>query len=1493
MTNSKIQAAILALLISTTLATITQLNGLPSGPVLPEDTIVFEMSRVFNLALANLSKLSFTVSQSTNASLAEGAVDPHIYDYHTPYFTQDLSNVTAINFAKFVDETAYAFVQNASTFVYHETTANRGSLKNSWNVDLGHFGTDILCQDVALSNTLKDLYVACGGRTATPGPGKNYLFVSLVDRSLRSESGKHNFTLDSKFKITNEVRVQPFYVKKGDVEHLLVYNQGRTHAKKQRENQYFMVLQRHGSELVRADTDIPEYELVTLNNATDFTAVYDIWPFDNEHLLVSGRRQGSENTTTLTLCKWSVSNGTATCPDAISWFSLDDGKFDISSRTGLVTIVDYRAKQVTINTLNGYNASSPDWFNQVNQMNITDMPDLTNNWVRSIDGDQDAMVIKWTSTTNLDSFLTWISWELGLEESYKDLSGTVLGLNAVILNKEQLSYTRIGYPFAMYKGSEISTNPDNKLIVTAKEGTVKTNATGNIYRIDTQTVPVGFKYTAPYTDAFPDSFFQVPFSSNNIYQGNNVRFRLEYESEQYSGAFGPSQIVNDFTPEIVLDEAEPKHGWQKVAVTSGWFIGQDRGGLISIYSCQWPSMHSKGCTRQRTQKTKENEILQTEIYSKGEAVMFWSSNGHDGYANIWTCTIEDGCHNQLIEYVPTSVAFYEDDHRDHFLVAIAQFDSEGGENSNGFVHLFYTDNQFHDQWTELATIDGEWLSLSAFCPYKVYPDPGHSRIHILSSCKSFLAFGANLIVAFDTTVPMKPKVPITTVPLAGTSGFPDFCPMEDHYIIADMYGAGPRYLWAVDQAQTTSVYNKHFENYGVNSLQKFQCMPFKQLYSIFGQHGNKNVTHNYIYALFSGESMLNVGRYIRRINADLDYQHWNNIDTYALDHAVLWVGYPNHDGFDKVNYGAQLNKAPVMWTKVAHIDPGFNDTDVTFKVIASSNGEEYTAQGQLTLKDVNTSVFFEVQKYWDAKPGQVNLEDLTQIWGPISGVKMIGSSPGWLFLDRKRNHGGMSLDDNQFVFDQFRGSYQQGVGIVTSNALTTFVLISDHKWVSTKAIKGILTFDTQPIVQLGGPRSLVFYIGQSSSGNYLSALSFGIGKKGQIQSSSAVRLPADKVRLCPTGEGPTNNLIGFALNTEKNEAYVLDVTQSTKDISIKHIQTIQGVWDIDCTVPKTDNVGLFYIGVEDTTINMANFQWQGNTKSWKNTFNHSAVPNSDTPYWLTSIASSSSNGVSHIAVTTMGTVTFVVDIDYESKNQTLVNTLQNYQDFIAESTFLNDNWLVQRAVGVNTGETNILIYKTRSKDNTLHTAINTNRWVPPGPAPSDDDLAQSKSDHDPTLPRGVPFTFFMQQDQQGNSFPVVAVGTRSTAHPMVYYKIADMQLSVPQDYDADVLSNLKFVFEGQVDTPVKVEDFLNGDVPTPTPKPDRPTLKVWPFIVIICLLVLAAVGWFVYARAKGQPEEGEAEYFSMQPESKVTDAEAKEEGLEDDDGFDQEDEGLN
>lgn len=1482
--NTKIKTLILVLLVSSTLCQYVPKTKMPKGTVTSKDLLEFDLGEIFGISGADIMATNFSASQST------GKADiGQVYNYLQPYAMGPVTDAQQINFAKSIDDTSFVVIHDSNKLKYYETDTDRSMAKNTWEVSLGKFGSKVVCQDVSMSPNHVDMYVGCSARTVGPIKVKDNMFLVLIDRKQQKVLNTIAVNMTESFDITNELRIQYLDIHQSQSEHVIVYNQGRTNSLTTRLNMDFMIFKRIGSDLEPAETNITTYHLKGASNNTDFLAVYDIFSFASDHIIVSGRRQGSENEITLSTCAINLNEEDVLCSDPMST-GIKKGKVDFTTGTGLVSVYDYLASQVHIYTTNGYEVTDPNWMSLVNSINITTPIDTTNQWIRSSNGDQNAMVFKWSSTQHLTTEISVINWDKSIYNNFHKVSATVLGNVLVAIDQSHFTMSRFGNPFFKVGGAELSTDVANILQISGMRKGAKTLiAHSSLYQVSGTTVDVKFKYPNPYTDAFPDSTFFVPFFNENVVQGNNIKWRIEYDSNT---TFSHSTIVDEFYPEITLKPHEPRSGWAKVAMTSGFFVAQDRGTVVHIYSCIYPNMHSKGCQRLLTQKLIEGEVLQTTIYGKGDMVMFWTQNGNASppRSNVYVCDINASCQKNKLNVEVNDVTFFEDSIFEHFVVAAAQYTP--ADKSQGLLHIYSIDNDDHTDFTLLSKFNAEWFSLNEFCPTEVHPDPNGSRVHVLSTCQAFTGKGGNKIVSFDVIIPFDRSsgpshTPVTVVPISGAIGKPSFCPMADHHIIVDFVKEGADVLWAIDDFPSHSHYHKYLNDYDLKNLIKFQCLPLHQHYVIVGTVGGKPGQSNYIYGLFSGESKLNNHKFIRRLDANLDYQKWNNMDTYALDHVFLHVGYPSHEGLSPVNYAANVRKAPMIFTRVEHVQGDFEPKKVNFKVIATSNSKDFSAQGTVVLKHANTSILYETLSYWNGAHGVYNLEKMTRIWGPIEEGSMIGYEAGFRFTGRKSNHGGLYAPDNELVFDQFRGTYKHGMALTIDENLCVFSQVSDSTITAARGKKGIYTFDFQPVLNFGKPRSLNLYAGRSSRGNYIGAMSFGPAKNTTLYSKFELPLNADKIRLCNSQNQNTGEFIGFALNRKTHEAYVLQLVSTMKDIQIKHISTVTNIWDMDCTTTTEDNVELYWIPVEGTQILMTNWAFDGQT--WTASAQEQYTPNSDQQYWLADIAASTSENVTHIAASTLGTVVYIVDRDAASKNYTLVNTVQKYKDYIQDSTFITKDYLVQRSMSNGRSSSAILVWKTRSPDNTIHTAITTNRFIPPGENTKKGENLQMPQKA--SLPNGVPFSFFMGTDGK-SEFPVIAVGSTVASSPLIYYSIGDFTLSIPENYDENSLNNLKFSFSGSTESSVDVTDFLRGEIPGPFPKPEKSTVNFWPFVAIIAILIIAAIGWFIYSRSK-QVEEEEAEYFSMQPESKVTDAEAVEEGLEDgiDDGL--EEEGLN
>lgn len=192
----------------------------------------------------------------------------------------------------------------------------------------------------------------------------------------------------------------------------------------------------------------------------------------------------------------------------------------------------------------------------------------------------------------------------------------------------------------------------------------------------------------------------------------------------------------------------------------------------------------------------------------------------------------------------------------------------------------------------------------------------------------------------------------------------------------------------------------------------------------------------------------------------------------------------------------------------------------------------------------------------------------------------------------------------------------------------------------------------------------------------------------------------------------------------------------------------------------------------------------------------------------------------------------------------------------------------------------VLVWKTRTRDPTLHTAIEL----------TDNNRSQENQD----VGRIVHYPITLFTNDAGAH--IVAVGGHDPRYPLKYWEIHNFGIHLPSGAKNLDLSTIDLVFQGSKSSKVTVDQMLSGTTPGPHPDPVPPgkTFQWWPFAIILAFLIVAAVIWFLYARSKQEGVE-EDEYISMQQKTKITDANDVEEGLEDEAGLEglEDDEGLN
>lgn len=1477
--GTKIHIFLIALTIAGTYAKVSAGRGLPARfPVHKDDIIEFDMGRVFDLSAAEIGSLKFEVTQNSGSETPK-PIHNQVYSRITPYFSNSTFSASQVNTIKFIDNTTYVIISDDRTIHYQKVSEDGFKViqEKSWTTNVLPISKHI-CQDVVASHNTKHLYVACAKKLSTSAdPGSVIIFT--LDRESGKSVGTQTVDLtDKDFWIANRLMIGTYTLPQGkkDAELIVVYDQGvsiQSETRKHKDGR-FMVFQE-----VAGEVTFDDFIDLVPPTGDNFSAVYDIMNYQDQ-LVVTGRSTNSPSNIKLFGCTLDLTTQKAACSTVTFDTAVVNG-FVAIMNTGQMSKYDYDQNKVTIYDLGG-NFGEKTWATEIYSHTVASHDIKESDWIRRYEGNEHAAIFQWTSNNGIDNGITIVSWTLGTSDYYSGITGVVLRQIKVAVDASGIAFYRLTNPFFLAMGSQLSADHGNKLTITATDKTTTNivKSTGNIWNLGTNRVNVKFNDDASkvaYTDVFADTTFKIPFFYEDWLEGNGVEWKVDYEqSHLKTPAFGLTEIVTEFEPVVNFNPARPTNGFKKLAFTQGGAVAQDIGGQLYFYSCTYPDRKNINCYQKFKATPTDGSTLHSEIHLIGDIMWAYTTNGKTKIGTtVWVASWSEGVLGHNFDFISESVLFTSNKENTNIVIA----ENTRGKPDSGTVHVYKAEHDIHTAWTLVRKITAGNLGWDYFCPWNIQPDtdPLSTKIHILSACPHLQGIGENRIASF---IAEDGHVKHSGLALTGIKGIPQFCPLGDHYIIAD--ATTTDLVWAVDNFQSWAKYHKYVSHFGYTRISKLECFPYAKQYALIGDNGKNvgNSAPDQIYTLLWGDNKFNNLKFVNYLNRGLDTQKWNGLESYQLEDFVIHVGYPDSSF---INIAATLNRPPEMKTTVNYIAEDMKDTIVPYTITGYIGIMQNQLKRQVTLRKPIEDIKYDVISRWDgSEQGFLDLEKFTEVWGPITGGSMAGNIKNVTFQDRKRNHGGIIAGDNPMHFDQWRGSYHKGVGLQITGQVGQFALVEESKIVSYSAAYGVMNYDCS-FVEVEGTltQAIILYQASETSGRYISAFGFDKNNK-KTKYSNHVKINGDKIRIGSIGDN--KNYLGFVLDKESKILRFVKIEYEGPETppTLTYWQTVVifDVWDIDI-IPHDNELHLYFIKSGDSQIHDLPITYENN--GWKLNFAKMVLmqPNPDKKYWLSSIATNTDGKKNFIAATTYGTVIFAIDQDViDTQNYTVVQTLEKYKDFTSESLFIDDQFVVMRANKMSPPKDSaILVWKTRTRDPTLHTAI---------------DLSGHLKSKNQDVGRIVHYPITLFTNSAGKH--IVAVGGSDNRYPLHYWEIHNFGIHLPEGSKNLDLSSLDLVFDGAKTSKVTLEQMLSGSTPGPHPDPVPPgkTFQWWPFLIVLAVLILAAIVWFVYARSKQEPIE-EDEYISMQQKTKISDANYVEEGLEDNAGLEglDDDEGLN
>ena len=1509
---------------------------IPTTPVYHQDVLEYSLVNLFDAEYdTDWSEFTFEVTQTESGG--SGGAD--ISDLHisSPYTLPYYKNASGFGgqdtergqgFFK-LDDRSFLVIASRSKLFYYKTTpaaistTSSGTTSYAWTLDLA-LDTGYTCQDViTLNNNQSSEEKGRGEKVVSPN------FVVVACSGKEQVSQKHAFVvvdlkngqivspkleIASDLRITNQIKLLRYTDKtQTPPQQLLfyfdkIYNTPLSGA----EAPSTIV----GVLGISTDNKLTSMDPVTLvvPNLSRVNALYQ----NNNNLYLIGvdkvQSLASQNLTILG-CDYEKANKKITCTGNYQTdIKVGDGAFQMLKNGNFIS---FHPEQDVIREYTITDPKvGPDFITLYDQTALN-RPLASSLIIRYFEKTYGSILFGYEIGAQSESYGTAIlaprlsgSNRFTLLEKQE---GALLHNNLWIISADtnDLLAFRIGTPFFWGRGTLFS--PDSSNVVTIKATASQLNinwiARGKIYQLqnDSYNAPVKFNWNKPYSDAYDGSRFNVPFFSDNWWSGNNVKWTIQYDqSSPVAKYFKDSNVKTGFTvnSNLFYPPSEDLKNLKRVVFAKGAAVVQTQDGQLYFYSCEHPEVKVTPCQKKNhvVRNELKNQTLQREIVYDQGVILVWTKStlppkdGVKQKSYIVAVQFEGDQILFELDYTPQSLQFNIDG------ASLGAEINVASVTESNTVELRRLNIRNILKLDLIETLDKTFFGWDEFCPTQIQPDAKQTTFHILSACNTdgegtgrdiiVGVYLRELILGFITPI-VTSEVNIQTF-AHDFKGKPLFCPMQDHYIVADRNDT--TFVYAVDMTYSFSKYHKYIENLGYSQIDKLECFPGVQAYTVLG---GKN------YGLFDGSNKQDPFKFVVLLqNMTNSFDHY---DSYNVGRdIILRVEYPATEKKVGVpNYYGIYQKPPKIYTDIEQAprqdisNQTTNSTDEGIVLGYTLTGEPQnggiggTSKANLTFRVFNDAIVYKVLKYYVNQQGLINIEDYTEVLGPVKRAYMTGKVGDSDFYDRHVQSGAMESFNNSMVFKKFRGSPFSGVGLSFDNQVSLFSWIQNETVIKTKTSIDVVSMD-QVLVQ--GNNTLVFYSTKYNQDvGLLSCFIFLKGQENYECESSYFGYYADKIRVV---RWDFSHYMIFAMNSRQKElsCFGLEFTGNsiapTKE-DFYLIRIISGVIDFDATRSKF-GVDLFFVKTIDELVGNARFTRYNNTDRWNiNEAVKFFSPNEKTPYYLSSIAAFSDfNGTTnHIAVNTFGTSIFTFDQEVVGivENQTIkdVKKLDKFINYEGSQLIVSRDWVLQRASSIKEkDDTQVFFWRRNINTSSVYTAVDLSNFTLPT---SGDSEIDKKDDNKPKNGLGAPsagikslkaenngiyvdypIAFFLNQEGE----PQLAAGTSIPKIPLYYFAVGPMKFRVPTETTIFDYDKLTLFIEGTKKINISIQDLLTGNAPSPFPKPTAPTMSPWPFVGLLVILVLLSVGWFVYTRAKSA--ELETEYFSMQPPSKTVENEDEE-----------------
>ena len=403
--------------------------------------------------------------------------------------------------------------------------------------------------------------------------------------------------------------------------------------------------------------------------------------------------------------------------------------------------------------------------------------------------------------------------------------------------------------------------------------------------------------------------------------------------------------------------------------------------------------------------------------------------------------------------------------------------------------------------------------------------------------------------------------------------------MGSEFIVFSMLNGKSPDLTAYSQYNDRNrwYFGTQLDELNLGTLRKFNCIPRTGIFSAVSLDSNQNT----VLTVYWGNNQWQANHKVyNTLRTNLN--SYKFIESYELMGQVIHVLDDNSGQFA---FMLTFTKGPAVEVQVAH---GAPSTGILMNIKYTNGGQRYQIQKKVDVVKVNTNITIKNIKKINGKPsGVINLEEYSSFSGPIYDAYLGNGSRGADLIGRVKggsNYFPGPIGLGTFSHVETFGTTTIGVHTTEGNNsfFTMFYNIDQFNGTNTPA-HGVNAFHFAPFNNSDNGTVLIAYSTAEPAYNSLQLLALkGSDRIGVGSSKDGLIENFTMVRVIPLGKGDIFYVFGY--NSDQTQIHVFRVEYSNGQIKCDEIDYHEDAHDFTISVPDASNlIYIFYISNSDRT----------------------------------------------------------------------------------------------------------------------------------------------------------------------------------------------------------------------------------------------------------------------------------------------------------------------